>query len=337
MKNDKSTFLILCLFRILPVVWLGLLVNHDTRACPRILTQFPAAMEPFHIGLCGDWSENCPHSALRLRACGGCDPIFPPQLPPRTRNTVQPWGSCSNRQPKYRAAVPGGDNKIFTQNVRMGLDGRKHRPQPQRARYWRRRHQAKRDFTPNQICMWQHELYRALTRRRAAAQYPGHLLRQKGLPEVRVLDLLNMEKATATIRLSTCGTTTMCNGLANQPVQSTTPKGSQSTIALLGRRVYVSCRALILSEIRSATRQAELSNGHADAARQMCGRIWTNTPRRWTSCFERLEMQRPDHIAVILQRTTTPRQRQNANPFQITLAARLEIQSVLVGGADRYG
>ena len=43
MKNDKSTSLILCLFGILPVVWLGLLIAPAAHGgLPEIVARFPA-------------------------------------------------------------------------------------------------------------------------------------------------------------------------------------------------------------------------------------------------------------------------------------------------------
>lgn len=57
MKQDnRQTQLILCLFGILPVAWLGLLIAPAVSGgLPEIITAFPAAMnDPFHIVLCED-------------------------------------------------------------------------------------------------------------------------------------------------------------------------------------------------------------------------------------------------------------------------------------------
>ena len=55
MKRGNST-LVLCLFGILPVVWLGLLIAPAAHGgLPEIVARFPAAMsDPFHIELCED-------------------------------------------------------------------------------------------------------------------------------------------------------------------------------------------------------------------------------------------------------------------------------------------
>ena len=55
MKRGNNP-LVLCLFGILPVVWLGLLIAPAAGGgLPEILARFPAAMnDPFKIELCGD-------------------------------------------------------------------------------------------------------------------------------------------------------------------------------------------------------------------------------------------------------------------------------------------
>ena len=55
MKRENNP-IILCLFGILPMVWLGLLIAPTAHGgLPEIIARFPAAMnDPFHIELCGD-------------------------------------------------------------------------------------------------------------------------------------------------------------------------------------------------------------------------------------------------------------------------------------------
>ena len=55
MKKENNHF-VLCLFGILPVVWLGLLIAPAAHGgLPEIIARFPAVMNaPFHIELCGD-------------------------------------------------------------------------------------------------------------------------------------------------------------------------------------------------------------------------------------------------------------------------------------------
>ena len=128
MKNDKNTSLILCLFGILPVVWLGLLIAPAAHGgLPEIVARFPAVMnDPFHIELCGDSLKTV---LVLLCAYGLAVGVILSSRRNYRRGEEHgsaKWGSARTVNRKYRAAVPE-DNKIFTQNVRMGLDGRKHR------------------------------------------------------------------------------------------------------------------------------------------------------------------------------------------------------------------
>lgn len=57
MKQDnRKAQQLLCLFGIIPVIWLGLLLAPSVSGgLPEIITAFPAAMNnPFHIVLCED-------------------------------------------------------------------------------------------------------------------------------------------------------------------------------------------------------------------------------------------------------------------------------------------
>ena len=127
MKKENNP-LILCLFGILPVVWLGLLLAPAAHGgLPEIVARFPAVMnDPFHIELCGDSLKTV---LVLLCAYGLAVGVILSSRRNYRRGEEHgsaKWGSARTVNRKYRAAAPE-DNKIFTQNVRMGLDGRKHR------------------------------------------------------------------------------------------------------------------------------------------------------------------------------------------------------------------
>ena len=129
MKQDnRQTQLILCLFGILPVAWLGLLIAPAVSGgLPEIITAFPAAMnDPFHIVLCEDSLKTV---LIALCAYGmGIGIYFSTRRNYRKgeEHGSAKWGDARAVDKKYRDKRPE-QNKLFTQNVRMGLDGRKHR------------------------------------------------------------------------------------------------------------------------------------------------------------------------------------------------------------------
>lgn len=129
MKQDnRRTQLALCLFGILPVVWLGLLLAPAIHGgLAEIITAFPVAMnDPFHIVLCEDSVKT-----VLLFLCGyglGLGIYFSSRRSYRKgeEHGSAKWGDARAVDRKYRDKQPE-QNKLFTQNVRMGLNAKKHR------------------------------------------------------------------------------------------------------------------------------------------------------------------------------------------------------------------
>ena len=107
MKRENNP-LVLCLFGILPVVWLGLLLAPAAHGgLPEIVARFPAVMnDPFHIELCGDSLKTV---LVLLCAYGLAVGVI---LSPRRNyrrgeeHGSAKWGSARTVNRKYRAAAP---------------------------------------------------------------------------------------------------------------------------------------------------------------------------------------------------------------------------------------
>lgn len=81
MKRGNNP-LVLCLFGILPVVWLGLLIAPAAGGdCPKSLPVSCGNERPLQNRALRGQSENCPRFALRVRACYRRISFLPPQLP----------------------------------------------------------------------------------------------------------------------------------------------------------------------------------------------------------------------------------------------------------------
>lgn len=125
MKRGNNP-LILCLFGILPlcVAW-AFDRPCRTRGLPEIVARFPAAMnDPFKIELCEDSLKTV---LFLLCAYGLGIGIFLSSRRNYRRGEEHGsarWGNAKAVNKKYRAAKPE-ENKIFTQNVRMGLGEKK--------------------------------------------------------------------------------------------------------------------------------------------------------------------------------------------------------------------
>ena len=121
--SNKQSAIILAVIGILPVVWLGLLIAPSVKGglpeiLPSLLTVFN---DPFHIELCGDSLKTV---LILLCAYGLTVSVILSSRHNYRRGEEHgsaKWGSARTVNRKYRVAAPE-DNKIFTQNVRMGLD-----------------------------------------------------------------------------------------------------------------------------------------------------------------------------------------------------------------------
>lgn len=119
---------ILYLLGIIPAVWLGLLIAPAiSGGLPEILARFPAVInDPFHIELCKD-SLKAVLILLAVYGMGiGINLSSRRNYRKGEEHGSAKWGDARTVNKKYRATTPE-ENKIFTQNVRIDLNTRKHR------------------------------------------------------------------------------------------------------------------------------------------------------------------------------------------------------------------
>ena len=126
--NDRQTSIILAVLGILPIVWLGLLIAPSVKGgLPEILLSLMNVMsDPFHIVLC----EDSVKTVLVLLLCYGMGIgiYFSTRRNYRRREEhgSAKWGNAKAVDKKYRQNPPS-ENKLMTQAVRIGLNGKKHR------------------------------------------------------------------------------------------------------------------------------------------------------------------------------------------------------------------
>ena len=323
MKRENNP-LVLCLFGILPVVWLGLLLAPAAHGgLPEIVARFPAVMnDPFHIELCGDSLKTV---LVLLCAYGLAVGVILSSRRNYRRGEEHgsaKWGSARTVNRKYRAAEPE-DNKIFTQNVRMGLDGRKHRRNLNTVVVGGSGAGKTRFYAKPNLCQ-ANTSFTVLDPKGELLRSTGHLLRQKGY-EVRVLDLLNMEKSHCYNPFVYLRDDNDVQRLVTNLFKSTTPKGSQSndpfwdtaaSMLLLALIFYLKYEAppddqnfpMVMEMLRAAD------------VREDCDEYTSPLDE----LFERLEMREPDHIAVKYYKGYHSGSAKTLKSIQITLAARLE-------------
>ena len=323
MKRENNP-LVLCLFGILPVVWLGLLIAPAAHGgLLEIVAGFPAVVnDPFHIELCGDSLKTV---LVLLCAYGLAVGVILSSRRNYRRGEEHgsaKWGSARTVNRKYRAAAPE-DNKIFTQNVRMGLDGRKHRRNLNTVVVGGSGAGKTRFYAKPNLCQ-ANTSFTVLDPKGELLRSTGHLLRQKGY-EVRVLDLLNMEKSHCYNPFVYLRDDNDVQRLVTNLFKSTTPKGSQSNDPFWDTAASMLLLALIFYLKYEAPPDEQnfpmvMEMLHAADVREDCDEYTSPLDE----LFERLEMREPDHIAVKYYKDYHSGSAKTLKSIQITLAARLE-------------
>ena len=323
MKKENSP-LILCLFGILPVVWLGLLIAPAAHGgLPEIVARFPAVMnDPFHIEICGDSLKAV---LVLLCAYGLTVGVILSSRRNYRRGEEHgsaKWGSARTVNRKYRAAAPE-DNKIFTQNIRMGLDGRKHRRNLNTVVVGGSGAGKTRFYAKPNLCQ-ANTSFTVLDPKGELLRSTGHLLRQKGY-EVRVLDLLNMEKSHCYNPFVYLRDDNDVQRLVTNLFKSTTPKGSQSNDPFWDTAASMLLLALIFYLKYEAPPDEQnfpmvMEMLRAADVREDCDEYTSPLDE----LFERLEMREPDHIAVKYYKDYHSGSAKTLKSIQITLASRLE-------------
>ena len=326
MRHDKfsqQNILLYCLGTI-PVVWLALRIAPFMKdGLSGLIQNFGAAMShPFHIMLCEDSLK----TVLVLLLCYGLaiGIYLSTQRNYRRREEhgSAQWGSPTQVNKKYADRIPM-QNKILTQNVSVGLDGRKHRRNLNTLVCGGSGAGKTRFFAKPNLCQT-NSSYVVLDPKGELLRDTGNLLSSKGY-DIKVLDLINMEKSHCYNPFVYLRSDNDIQRLVTNLFKNTTPKGSQSqdpfwdqaaTMLLLALIFYLHYEAppeeqnfpMVMEMIRAG--EVREDNETYKSALDIL--------------FERLEMRNPEHIALKYYRSYHSGSGKTLKSIQITLISRLE-------------
>ena len=128
MRDNTKTNVFLYILGIIPVVWIALLLApFVTGGLVEIVKEFPNAINnPLRITLCEN-SIRVIFLFLFIYAMGiSIYESTKKNYRRREEHGSAKWGNVNQLNKKYKQN-PISENKILTQNVAIGLDGRKHR------------------------------------------------------------------------------------------------------------------------------------------------------------------------------------------------------------------
>ena len=325
MKRDSpKQMLILSAFGIIPVIWLSLLIAPAvTGGLPEILENLTSVLNnPFYIELC----ENSFKTVLFFIAVYvmgiGIFLSTRRNTRPKEEHGSAKWGDVSSINRRY-ASKQFFENKIMTQHVRIGLDAHKHRRNLNtvviggsgagKTRFYAKPN-AMNCNTSMVILDPKGEITRDV----------GHLLQKNGM-EVKILDLINMEKSHCFNPFVYLKEDNDIQRLATNLFKSTTPKGSQTQDPFWDTAASMLLLALIFYLKYEAPEDEQNFPMVMEMLR--AGDVKEDDDSYQSpldELFERLEMRNPDHIAVKYYKDYRSGSAKTLKSIQITLAARLE-------------
>ena len=327
MRNDnQKAGVILAACGILPVVWIALLTAPFVGGgLVEVIRNFPIAMQsPFSITVCEDSVKTV--LIFLLAYAMGIGIYFSTRRNYRRREEhgSAKWGDAKTLNKKY-ADKNFSSNKLLTQTVRIGLDGRKHRRNLNvlvcggsgagKTRFYCKINAMQCDAETSMVI---------LDPKGEIVRDVGGLLEQKGY-EVRVLDLINMHRSHCYNPFVYLRDDNDVQRLVTNLFKATTPKGSQSqdpfwdtaaSMLLLSLIFYLKYEAPpdeqnfpMVMELLRAGEVREDDDSYVSPLDEL---------------FDRLEMVNPEHIALKYYRDYHSGSAKTLKSIQITLAARLE-------------
>ena len=322
--NDRQSAIILSVLGIVPVVWVALLIAPSVSGGlpeirPKLATVFN---DPFQIELCEDSLRTV--LVLLLSYGMGIGIYFSTRRNYRRREEhgSAKWGDARTISRKYQQ-LPPSNNKLMTQNVKIGLNAKKHR-RNLNTLVCGGSGAGKTRFYCKPNLMQANTSFVILDPKGEILRDTGGLLEAKGY-EIRVLDLISMEKSHCYNPFVYLQSDNDVQRLVTNLFKSTTPKGAQAQDPFWDTAASMLLLALIFYLRYEAPEEEQNFPMVMEMLR--AGAIEDeedNRPTPLDNLFSDLEMENPDHIAVKYYHNYHSGSAKTIQSIQITLAARLE-------------
>lgn len=326
MKRDEAarSNLILFVVFLIPVVWAALLTAPSLAGgLPEILANLTAAMnDPFHI----QWVDNTPKCILLFVAAYGMGiGIYlstKRNYRRREEHGSARWGGAAAVCRKYRDKDPQ-KNKPLTQNVRIGLDGRKHK-RNLNVMVVGGSGSGKTRFYAKPNVMQANTSFVILDPKGEILRDTGSLLKAKGY-EIKVLDLINMPLSHCYNPFAYLNDDKDVLKLVTNLIRNTTPKGSNTNDPFWERSETALLEALILYLLYEAPKNEQ---NFPMVMEMIAAAEVREDDETYQSpldeLFERLAMREPEHLAVKQYNIFKLAAGKTAKSILISLGVRLE-------------
>ena len=325
MKEDTSKSKWVYIIGIIPVIWLALLVapylyGGDLSSILKGMTK--ALKEPFDIELCA----NSLKTVVIFLAMYGIGIIVylssKKNYRRREEHGSAKWGVARVINKKYKQ-LPDNNNKLLTQNVRIGLNGKKHR-RNLNVLVCGGSGAGKTRFYCKPNLMQCNTSFVVLDPKGEIVRDVGYLLEKSGY-EVNVLDLINMEKSHCYNPFVYLKSDNDVQKLVTNLFKATTPKGSSSQDPFWDTAASMLLLALVFYLWYEAPEEEQNFPMVMELLR--AGEVHEDDDTYLSPLdvlFNKLESREPNHIAVKYYRDYRSGSAKTLKSIQITLASRLE-------------
>ena len=325
MREDTTrTTKWLCILGIIPTIWLALLIApYVSGGFPIIIKEFPNAInEPFNLSWCNDSARTILiFIVVYIMGIGICL-SNKKNYRRREEHGSAKWGIASQVNKKYMQK-PFSNNKILTQNVGVGINAKKHR-RNLNVLVCGGSGAGKTRFYCKPNIMQTNTSFVVLDPKGEIVRDLGHLLEKSGY-EVKVLDLINMERSHCYNPFVYLKSDNDVQKLVTNLFKATTPKGSSSNDPFWDTAASMLLLALVFYLKYEAPEEEQNFPMVIELLR--AGEVHEDDDSYLSPLdvlFNRLESREPEHIAVKYYRDYRSGSAKTLKSIQITLASRLE-------------
>jgi len=322
-KFSGQRIILYCL-GVIPVVWLALLIAPAMDGgIPGLLQNIGTVFsDPFHI----QWGEYSLKTVLALLGVYGLAIMVylstDRNYRKREEHGSAKWGNPAQLFKKY-AAKKKTENKILTQRVAIGLDGRKHK-RNLNVLVCGGSGAGKTRFYAKPNIMNANTSFVVLDPKGELLRDTGNLLKANGY-EIKVIDLINMEKSHCYNPFVYLRNDNDIQRLVTNLFKNTTPKGSQTQDPFWDQAATMLLLALVFYLHYEAPEEEQNFSMVMDMIRY--GEVKEDDENHVSPLdilFQKLEYRCPEHIALKYYRGYHSGSGKTLKSIQISLISRLE-------------
>ena len=324
MLDNKKESIIFYIIGLIFTIWFAIAITPSLDGgLPQIIKDFPNIVEnPFNLVLKKETLKNIIVFNCIYILGIGLYISSKKNYRRREEHGSAKWGNIKTINKKY-FQQPWNYNKILTQNVAIGLNGKKHR-RNLNTLVCGGSGAGKTRFFGKPNIMQANTSFVILDPKGENVRDLGYLLEEQGY-EVKVLDLINMEKSHCYNPFVYLKTDNDVQKLVTNLFKATTPKGSSSNDPFWDTAASMLLLALMFYLKYEAPEEEQNFSMIMELLR--AGEVKEDDDMYISPLdilFNRLESKDPDHIAVKYYRDYHSGSAKTLKSIQITLASRLE-------------